>query len=219
MPDTFMQGLLAGLLQPLMGIAYLGAFVAVGLTSAAQMRGVLIGLLFPAGLLLGAFLQMAERVIPGANALIAFSVLALGALLLPAKPVRGGIAGTVLAVAGVLIGYGLTSFATGAQDPALYGYLAGMVLTQLVISYGAMLLAQYVRAKIWFQPVWMRLLGAIVVGIGLTLFVDQLTGVTPQGEEEEETAPVSQLKERDYLKTTAAAAARDPRAGACPIPS
>ena len=194
MPDTFMQGLLAGLLQPLMGIAYLGAFVAVGLISGTQSRGVLIGLLFPAGLLLGAFLQVLERVIPGANALIAFSVLALGALLLPARPVRGGIAGTVLAIAGVLVGYGLTSFATGAQDPALYGYLGGMVLIQVVISYGAMLLAQYLTAKAWFQPVWIRLVGAIVVGIGLTLFVDQLTGATPQGEEEEETAPMGQLR-------------------------
>jgi urease accessory protein len=194
MPDTFMQGLLAGLLQPLMGIAYLGAFVAVGLISGTQSRRVLIGLLFPAGLLVGAFLQVLERVIPGANALIAFSVLALGALLLPARPVGGGIAGTVLAIAGVLVGYGLTSFATGAQDPALYGYLAGMVLIQLVISYGAMLLAQYVRAKPWFQPVWVRMVGAVVVGIGLTLFVDQLTASTPQGEEEEETAPVSQLR-------------------------
>src|SRR4051812_13975846 len=191
MPDTFVQGLLAGLLQPLLGIAYVAAFVAVGMAAAAQPLGWPIGLVFSAGLLLGAFLRVMERVIPAADALIAFSVLALGALLVRALPVRAGSAMAVLALAGALQGYGLTSFASGAQDAALYGYLLGVVLIQLLISYGVMLLLPRLQGRTWFQPVWLRLIGAGIVGIGLTLLVDQLMAGAPPAEEEEEGAQVS----------------------------
>jgi urease accessory protein len=193
MPDTFVQGLLAGLLQPLLGIAYLAAFVAVGLTAAAQPLGWPMALIFSGGLLFGAFLQWSERVVPGADALIALSVLLLGALLIRALPVRAGIAIAVLAVTGALAGYGVTSFASGAQDPALWGYLTGMVLIQLLISYAIMLLALRLKATSWFQPVWIRLVGAGIVGIGLTLLVDQLMAGAPQTEEEEEGAQVSEV--------------------------
>jgi hydrogenase/urease accessory protein HupE len=189
MPDTFVQGLLAGLLQPLLGIGYLAGFVAVGMVAAAQPLGWLIGFVFSGGLLVGAFLQVMERAVP--DALIALSVVALGALLVRALPVRAGIASIVLALAGALEGYGLTLFAAGAQDAGLYGYLTGIVLIQLLISYGIMLLMSWMTAKTWFQPVWIRLVGAGIVGIGLTLLVDQLTPSAPPAEEEEEGAQVS----------------------------
>lgn len=204
MPDTFIQGLLAGLLQPLLGIAYLAAFVAVGMVAAVQPLGWPIGLVFSAGLLVGAFLQVMERVIPAADALIAFSVVALGALLVRALPVRGGIAMVVLALAGALQGYGLTSFATGAQDAALYGYLLGMVLIQLLISYGVMLLLLRLQGRYWFQPAWLRLIGAGIVGIGLTLLVDQLMAGAPPAEEEEEGAQVSSVIPPQQIDTSLA---------------
>jgi urease accessory protein len=191
MPDTLLQGVLAGLLQPLFGIAYLAAFLAVGMIAAAQPLGWLIGLVFSAGLLVGALLQVMERVVPGADALIALSVVLLGALLVRALPVRAGIVMVVLAFAGTLQGYGLTSFASGAQEAALYGYLTGMLLIQLLISYGAMLPMPWMKARTWFQPIWIRLIGAGIVGIGLTLLVDQLTAGAPPTEEEEEGAQVS----------------------------
>jgi urease accessory protein len=199
MPDTLVQGLLAGLLQPLLGIAYLAAFVAVGMIAAAQPLGWLMGLVFSAGLLFGAFLQVLERVVAGADALIALSVVALGAMLVRALPVRAGIAMVVLALAGTLEGYGLASFASGAQDAALYGYLTGIVLIQLLISYGVMLLAPRMKARTWFQPVWIRLIGAGIVGIGITLLVDQLTAGTPPAEEEEEGAQVSSSRRNASL--------------------
>src|SRR5215210_7872380 len=139
MPDTLVQGLLAGLLQPLLGIAYLAAFVAVGMIAAVQPLGWLMGLVFSAGLLFGAFLQVLERVVAGADALIALSVVALGALLVRELPVRAGIVMVVLALAGTLEGYGLTSFSSGAQDAALYGYLTGVLLVQLLTSCAVML--------------------------------------------------------------------------------
>jgi hydrogenase/urease accessory protein HupE len=186
MPETFVQGLLAGLLQPLAGIAYLAAFVAVGLIAAARPLGWLTALAYTGGLLFGAFLQVAERVLQGTDALISAAVVVLGALLVRTLPVRPAVAGTLLALAGVLHGYGLTSFATGAQDNALYGYLLGVVLVQLLISYGLLLLAPSLKARTWFQPVWIRLIGAGVVGIGLTLLADQLTPGAAQTDEEED---------------------------------
>jgi urease accessory protein len=199
MPDTFVQGLLAGLLQPLLGIAYVAAFVAVGLTAAARPLGWPMALIFSGGLLFGAFLQWSERAVPGADALIAFSVLVLGALSVRALPARTGIAIAVLAITGVLAGYGLTSFASGAQDAALWGYLTGMVLIQLLISYAVMLLALRLKARSWFQPVWIRLIGAGIVGIGLTLLVDQLVAGAPPAEEEEEGAQVGQSRQSRYF--------------------
>ena len=186
MPDTFVQGLLAGLLQPLAGIAYVAAFVAVGLIAAAQPLGWLTVLAFTGGVLFGAFLQVAERALQGADALIASAVVVLGALLVRTLPVRPAIGGTLLALAGVLHGYGLASFASGAQDGALYGYLLGVVLVQLLISYGLLLLAPSLKARTWFQPVWIRLIGAAIVGIGLTLLADQLTPGSSRSEEEED---------------------------------
>lgn len=186
MPETFVQGLLAGLLQPLAGIAYLAGFVAVGLIAAAQPFGWLTALAFTAGLSFGAFLQVAERVLQGADALIASAVVVLGALLVRTLPIRPAIPGILLAIAGVLQGYGLASFASGAQDAALYGYLLGVVLIQLLISYGFLLLAPKLKGRTWFQPVWIRLIGAGIVGIGLTLLADQLTPSGRQTDEEED---------------------------------
>jgi urease accessory protein len=192
MPDTLMQGFFAGLLQPLLGLGYLAALVAVGLVAGMRPRGWPMPLVFSGGLLFGALLQVLDRIVPGADVLIALSVMALGAMLLRAVAVRAGITVTVLALTGVLAGYGLASFASGAQDAALYGFVAGLVLMQVLIGYAVMLLTSRLRATTWFQPVWMRLVGAGIVGIGLTLLVEQLTPGTPSTEDEEEGAQLSE---------------------------
>lgn len=76
---TFGQGLLSGLGHPVIGLDHLAAIVAVGLAAAFVPAGFAVIAAFIAATIAGTMLHVALVTIPGAEIVVALSVLSVGA--------------------------------------------------------------------------------------------------------------------------------------------
>jgi urease accessory protein len=74
----------------------------------------------------------------------------------------------------LLHGYALGEAIVGAEPTPLFAYFAGLALAQSVIAIGIMLAARMVLQPVASELAPVRLLGAGVVGVGLTLLAAQL---------------------------------------------
>jgi urease accessory protein len=160
------SGWVAGLSHPF-GLDHLLAMLAVGLWSAAALPGIR-GLLGPAtfvgSMCAGALLAMAGWRVPGVEAGIALSLVALGALLAAALSARATLGLIAIAAAGLLHGA-----AHGAEAPLSAGfasYLIGFVLTTAVLHGSGWLAGAQLRAR--SRALW-RMMGAAISGVGLAL--------------------------------------------------
>lgn len=121
-----------GLLHPVTGPDHLLAMVAVGVVAAVmgERRGTLLApVAFLAGMVLGGLAGLAGVALPGAELLIALSVIVLGLAVAGAVELRDRALGPVLALlalAGVAHGHAHGAEAPASVHPALYvaGFLA-----------------------------------------------------------------------------------------------
>lgn len=120
-------GLAAGFLHPLSGPDHLLAMVSVGIWGAFLGRPLLVVLpmLFPAMMTVGAALGMANVPVPPVEVGIALSVLALGLLILLAARLPVAAACAIVGVFALFHGYAHGQELPSAADPV--GYSAGFV--------------------------------------------------------------------------------------------
>ena len=110
---------------------------------------------------------------PGAEILVALSVIVLGAMLLRSRPMPAGAALTLFALAGLLHGYALGESIYGAEPTPLYAYLLGLAVIQSAVALAAMSVAQLIAKKSAdLSP--LRLVGAGIAGIGLAVLMQQI---------------------------------------------
>jgi urease accessory protein len=173
-PETFMQGLLSGIGHPVIGLDHLAAMIAVGCLCATQARGEWLGLGYVLAMMIGAAAHIGEATVAGSEYFVAASVVALGLLLLRRTPLRLDIAIALFAFAGLVHGYALGESIAGAERAPLLAYFLGLALIQtaivLAVLYGA-------RALLARRPASLsavRLLGAVVAGIGVAVLVQQV---------------------------------------------
>ena len=88
MPATFTDGLLSGLGHPIIGLDHFAAVVAVGCLAAAHRAAPALALAFVLAMVGGVALHVHGATMPGAEILVALSVIALGALMLAAGKCR-----------------------------------------------------------------------------------------------------------------------------------
>jgi urease accessory protein len=172
-PVSFMDGLLSGLGHPVIGLDHLAAVIAVGCLAAGQRRGVLAVIGYVVAMAVGAAAHIGEATVPGAEIFVALSVIALGLVLLRARPVRLDIAIALFAFAGLVHGYALGESIAGAEAAPLYAYFIGLALIQSAIALAAMQVARMLAARTALQPTMIRVLGAAVIAIGLGVLVLQ----------------------------------------------
>lgn len=122
-------GFIAGFLHPLGGLDHMLAMVAVGLWGAFLGRPLVVVLpvIFPAVMALGAVLGMANVPIPPVEWGIAFSVVVLGALIAGKAKAPAWLASIIVAVFAAFHGYAHGQELPSAADPV--GYSAGFVLS------------------------------------------------------------------------------------------
>ena len=138
-PGHAVDGLIAGIAHPFMGLDHLLAMVAVGLWSAAafgaarRWRGPAV---FLAMLLLGAVLATTGLVLPQVEAGVAFSVVLLAALMLGARRVPVSVGLVIVAVVALLhgqahgvewqAGHSLRAYAAGFAAGSMALHAAGL---------------------------------------------------------------------------------------------
>jgi len=173
MPASFADGLLSGLGHPVIGLDHFAALVAVGCLAAAHKAGPALAIGFVLAMIAGVAAHVRGASVPGAEILVALSVIALGAAMLRRRQLSAGVALALFAGAGLLHGYALGESIYGAEPTPLYAYLLGLTIIQCAIALGAMSVARLLAQKP-AEVSSLRLIGAGIAGIGLAVLMQQI---------------------------------------------
>lgn len=173
MPATFGEGFLSGLGHPVIGLDHLAAVVAVGCLAAAHRSAAALAVAFVLAMTGGVALHLHGTTVPGAEILVALTVLALGLLIVLRRDMSVGAAVVLFAMVGVIHGYALGESIYGAERTPLYAYLVGLAIIQIAIALAAVHLTRsLVRGASELSAV--RLVGAGIAGIGLAILMQQV---------------------------------------------
>jgi urease accessory protein len=173
LPSTLTEGMLSGLGHPIIGLDHLAAVVAIGCLAALHRVGAGLVIGYVLAMVLGAAIHVQGATLPAAEALVALSVIALGAVLIWARALPALAALALFAIAGLFHGYALGESIVGAERTALVAYFAGLAVVQSVIGLGVMLavrlLVQQAPRRMEAAPY----LGGAVIAVGLFALATQ----------------------------------------------
>jgi urease accessory protein len=172
MPATFTDGLLSGLGHPIIGLDHFAAVVAVGCLAAAHRSGAALAVGYVAAMMAGVAFHMQGPAVPGAEILVALTVIALGALMLHRHVLPVGAALALFVGVGLIHGYVMGESIYGAEPAPFYAYLAGLAAIQSAVALAAMSAARMLMRRS-AKPALMRLAGAGIAGFGLVILVQQ----------------------------------------------
>jgi urease accessory protein len=173
MPVTFADGLLSGLGHPVIGLDHFAAVVAVGCLAAAHRAGPALAIGFVLAMIAGVAAHVRGTTVPGAEIMVALSVIFLGAMLLRIRQIHAGAALGLFIVVGLIHGYVLGESIYGAEASPLTAYFIGLAAIQSVVALAAMFAARAV-ARRQADVLTLRLIGAGIVGIGLAVLMQQV---------------------------------------------
>ena len=168
-PATFMEGLLSGLGHPVIGIDHLAFIVAMGVAVGVAGLNLAMPVLFIAASALGVAAHVRGVTLPGAEVLVALSVLLAGATIAFGRSIQAWAWGALFAIAGLFHGYAFGESIFGAEASPLGAYLVGLVIIQAALATGVALLARRSGAA----AVTPRLAGAAIAGIGFAILAGQ----------------------------------------------
>ncbi len=171
MPGTFTDGLLSGLGHPVIGLDHFAALVAVGCLAAAHPKGWGLVIGFVVAMMAGVAAHLQGATVPGAELVVAGSVIVLGAIVLTHRLLSAAVALVLFVAVGSIHGYALGESIFGAEQAPLWAYLIGLAVIQSAIALAALSVA-----RLLMQPdaLRLRLVGADIAGIGLAILVQQL---------------------------------------------
>ena len=172
-PATFGEGLLSGLGHPVIGLDHFAAVVAVGCLAAMHRVAPALAIGFVLAMIAGVALHLHGTTVPGAEILVALSVIFLGAFMLRGRDVSASVAFVMFAVVGLVHGYALGESIYGAEPTPLYAYLLGLAVIQSAIALAAMQITRSLSRHDFVTPP-LRLIGAGIAGIGLAVLMQQI---------------------------------------------
>ena len=172
-PASFGEGILSGLAHPVIGLDHLAAVVAVGCLAAAHRSASALAIAFVLAMIGGVILHLHGTAVPGAEILVALTVLALGALMVLRRDMSAGAAVALFAIVGVIHGYALGESIYGAERTPFYAYLIGLAVIQTAIALAAAHVTRSLASGSRDLPA-VRLVGAGIAGIGLAVLMQQV---------------------------------------------
>ena len=171
-PSTFMEGLLSGLGHPVIGLDHLAFLVAIGVAVGVFGLNLLLPIAFIVAMALGVLLHVNGAGLPGAELVVAASVLLAGGLLAWGRPLPVAAWGALFAIAGLFHGYSLGESIYGADRSALVAYLLGLVVIQSLLAIGVALLVRHYGARL--TSVAPRIAGALILAVGVVVLAGNL---------------------------------------------
>jgi len=171
-PSTFMEGLLSGLGHPVIGLDHLAFLVAIGVAVGVFGLNLLLPVAFIVAMALGVLLHVNGAGLPGAELVVAASVLVAGGLLAWGRPLPVAAWGALFAVAGLFHGYSLGESIYGADRSALGAYLLGLVVVQSVLAVGVALLVRHYGGRL--TSVAPRIAGGLILAVGVVVLAGNL---------------------------------------------
>ena len=171
-PSTFMEGLLSGLGHPVIGLDHLAFLVAIGVAVGVFGLNLLLPIAFIVAMALSVLLHVNGAGLPGAELVVAASVLLAGGLLAWGRPLPVAAWGALFAIAGLFHGYSLGESIYGADRSALGAYLLGLVVIQSVLAIGVALLVRHYGGRL--TSVAPRIAGALILAVGVVVLAGNL---------------------------------------------
>jgi urease accessory protein len=172
LPSTFSQGLLSGLGHPVIGPDHLAFLIAVGIAVGAGGLSLALPIVFVAASAIGVALHVYGLDVPGAELVIAVSVILVGFLIARGRALPLGVWASLFGIAGLAHGYAYGESIFGAEPTPLLAYLAGLVIIQSAIAVGVAMVTRRSGAEI--SALAPRLAGAVILGVGLTALIGQI---------------------------------------------
>ena len=173
LPVTFADGLLSGLAHPIIGMDHFAALVAVACLASAHRAGSLLVVSFVVAMIAGVAIHVRGTTLPAAEIIVALSVIVLGAVLLRNRSLHTGTALALFIAVGLTHGYALGESIYGSQSSPLIAYFIGLIAVQSAVALSVMFAARTVLQR-KSEILTLRLVGAGIVGVGLTVLVQQV---------------------------------------------
>jgi urease accessory protein len=172
------EGFLSGMAHPVIGIDHLAMVLAIGILAASMRPGFLLAGLFVVAAMCGTGLHLLGLDLPGSEALVALSVVAVGSLLALRHSPAPGWAMGISAVAGLLHGYAYGESIFGAEATPLTAYLVGFTVIQLAIAGAAFAISRALQKKSKDTAFTLRPAGFMVAGAGMALLAAQVIALS-----------------------------------------
>ena len=169
-PATFAEGLFSGLGHPIIGADHFAFLVGLGIAIGIAGLSLFNPLLFLLAMACGVAAHVAAINIPGAELIVALSVLVAGAMLATGRSIHVGVWTTLFVAAGFFHGYAYGESIYGAEPTPFAGYLTGLIVIQTLAVVGV---AQVTRT-LWQSKLGPRLTGAAIGGVGFAALVAQI---------------------------------------------
>jgi len=163
---------LSGLGHPIIGPDHLAFMIAVGVVVGAGGLNLMLPLVFVTAMTVGVAGHVAGMNIPAIEIMVALSVLLAGLLIARGRALPLLAWASLFALAGLLHGYAYGESIFGAETSPLGAYLLGLGAIQIVITIGIALFVRRVGASV--PQFGLRLVGAAILGVGLTVLVERL---------------------------------------------
>jgi urease accessory protein len=170
-PATFFEGILSGLGHPIIGADHLAFLVALGVAVGIFRLSLANPFLFLVAMAGGVATHVAAITLPGAELIVAASVLLAGALLAVERKVPALWWTGLFVLAGFFHGYAFGESIYGAEATPLAAYLVGLVLVQTALTIGVALASRTLWQASAIAP---RLAGAAVCGVGIATLLAQV---------------------------------------------
>ena len=172
LPSTFAEGLLSGLGHPVIGPDHLAFLIAIGVAVGVGGLSLALPIVFVAASAIGVALHVNAVELPGAELIVAASVIVAGFLLARGRALPLASWAALFGLAGVAHGYAYGESIFGAEPTPLWAYLLGLVAIQSALAIGIALIAR--RSGAQASAIAPRLAGAAIVGVGLMALIGQL---------------------------------------------
>ncbi len=172
-PATFGEGLLSGLGHPVIGIDHLAFLAAIGVAVGVAGRNLLMPALFVAASAVGVALHVKGVDIPGAEVMVAASVILAGMLVARGTASSAALWSALFVAGGLVHGYAFGESIFGAETTPLAAYLLGLVVIQSALAIGIAV----VTRRVTTEKIGPRLAGAAIAGVGVAVLVQQFVPV------------------------------------------
>ena len=171
-PTTFTEGFLSGLGHPVIGPDHLAFLLAIGVAVGVGGLNLVLPLLFVIASAIGVTLHVNGVNLPGAEIVVAVSVLFAGFLIARGRALPVSLWAILFAAAGLFHGYAFGESIFGAERSPLHAYLLGLIIVQSALTVGT---ALFVRRRAGgVSAIAPRLAGAVIIGVGLATLIAQL---------------------------------------------
>jgi urease accessory protein len=171
-PTTFAEGFLSGLGHPVIGPDHLAFLLAIGVAVGVGGLNLVLPLLFVVASAIGVTLHVNGVNLPGAEIVVAVSVLFAGFLIARGRALPVSLWSILFAAAGLFHGYAFGESIFGAERSPLHAYLLGLIIVQSALTVGTALFVR--RRADGVSAIAPRLAGAVIVGVGLATLIAQL---------------------------------------------